>query len=135
MLPENLYTLRKRQKLTQEQVAAAVGVSRQALSKWETGESVPDIGNCVALARFYDVSLDDLVCYCAEKEGLPIPPRGKHCFGTVAVGPMGEIRLPEKAMELMQVRPGGTLLLLGEEGNGLALVQPEGFLGKLQNSR
>lgn len=135
VLPENLYTLRKRQKLTQEQVAAAVGVSRQALSKWETGESVPDIGNCVALARFYDVSLDDLVCYCAEKVGLPIPPRGKHCFGTVAVGPKGEIRLPEKAMELLQVHPGDALLLLGEEGNGLALVRQEAFLGMIQNPR
>ena len=124
VLPENLYALRKQQKLTQEQVAAAVGVSRQALSKWETGESVPDIGNCVALARFYDVSL-----------GLPIPPRGKHCFGTVAVGPKGEIRLPEKAMELLQVHPGDALLLLGEEGNGLALVRQEAFLGMIQNPR
>ena len=62
MLSDNLYALRKRGKLTQEQVAAQVGVSRQTLSKWETGESVPDIGNCMALADFYDISLDELAC-------------------------------------------------------------------------
>ena len=40
MLAENLLYLRKRNRLTQEQVAGAVGVSRQALSKWETGDSL-----------------------------------------------------------------------------------------------
>lgn len=135
MLSENLYTLRRQRKLTQEQVAAQVGVSRQALSKWETGESVPDVGNCLALADFYDVSLDDLVRYRPGKDGLPIPPRGKHCFGTVTVGDRGELTLPQKALEMLQLQPGEELLLLGEEGNGLALTRKEGFLAKIQNSR
>ena len=75
MLSDNLLALRKRRKLTQEQVAGAIGVSRQALSKWETGESVPDVENCVALAAFYDVSLDDLVRYasCSITKFSPSP--------------------------------------------------------------
>ena len=52
MLDKNLQTLRRARGLTQEQTAAAVGVTRQALSKWESGESLPDLRNCAALARF-----------------------------------------------------------------------------------
>lgn len=131
MLSENLLWLRKSRHLTQEQVAGEIGVSRQALSKWETGESLPDIDNCVALAAFYDVTLDDLVKYGAERELLPIPPKGKHFFGAVALGPNGELRLPKKAMEVFVLEPGEELLVLGEEGNGLALVKKDGFLERV----
>ncbi len=106
MLAENLLLLRKQNRLTQEQVAEAVGVSRQALSKWENGESAPDIDNCIALANFYNVTLDDLVRYNSEKELLPIPPRGKHCFGVVTVGENGAFQLPEKALKLFSSAPG-----------------------------
>ena len=132
MLSDNLLALRKRRKLTQEQVAGAIGVSRQALSKWETGESVPDVENCVALAAFYDVSLDDLVRYDSEREVLPIPPRGKHFFGELEIGPKGTVTLPEKAMELFSLKPGDSLLLLGDEGSGMALVKKESFLFRME---
>ena len=42
-LPENIYDLRKGRSLTQEQLAEAVGVSAQAVSKWETGTCLPDV--------------------------------------------------------------------------------------------
>lgn len=131
MLAENLLLLRKQNRLTQEQVAEAVGVSRQALSKWETGESAPDLDNCVALANFYDVTLDDLVRYNSEKELLPIPPKGKHCFGVVTVGESGVLRLPEKALALFSIRPGDALLVLGEEGNGIAMLKQSDFLQRM----
>lgn len=127
MLAENLLYLRKRNRLTQEQVAGAVGVSRQALSKWETGESAPDIDNCIALANFYDVTLDDLVRYTPEGQLLPIPPKGKHFFGVVTVGEDGAFRLPEKALEVFAIRPGEELLVLGEDGNGIAIVKKDSF--------
>ena len=63
MLNENLLNLRKINKYSQEYVAEQIGVSRQAVAKWETGETTPDIVNCKALADLYDVSLDDLVNY------------------------------------------------------------------------
>ena len=131
MLAENLLYLRKRNRLTQEQVAAAVGVSRQALSKWETGESAPDIDNCIALANFYNVTLDDLVRYAPEGQLLPIPPKGKHFFGAVTVGENGVFRLPEKALEVFSIRSGEELLVLGEDGNGIALVKKDIFLQKI----
>lgn len=51
MIGENLLSLRKGRKLSQEQVAEAVGVSRQAVAKWESGEALPDLMNCAALAK------------------------------------------------------------------------------------
>ena len=52
---------RLRQGLTQEAVAEAIGVSRTAVSKWESGGSEPTIQNLVALSRLFDVGVDSLL--------------------------------------------------------------------------
>lgn len=77
------------------------------------------------------MTLDDLVRYNSEKELLPIPPRGKHCFGVVTVGENGVFQLPEKALKLFSIRPGDALLVLGEEGNGIAILKQSDFLQKM----
>lgn len=128
MLSENLFKMRKFHNMTQEQVANQLGVSRQAVAKWEAGETSPDLSNCMALAQLYDVSLDDLVNYSEEQKGLPLPPKGKHLFGTVTVGKEGEIALPAEARALFGIQPGDRLLVLGDEGSGLALIQAERML-------
>jgi len=56
-----LIALRKQQGMSQEQLAEAMDVSRQAISKWERGESSPDTDNLIALAEIYGISLDELV--------------------------------------------------------------------------
>lgn len=56
-----LVTLRRKHGLSQEQLAEKLGISRQAVSKWERAESSPDTDNLIALARLYKVSLDALV--------------------------------------------------------------------------
>lgn len=65
MLSDNfsrtLCDLRKRENLSQEELAERINVSRQAISKWERGEAYPDIENLVALSRLFDVTLDFLV--------------------------------------------------------------------------
>src|SRR5699024_9334510 len=58
-IARNLAALRHLNKYSQEEVAERVGVSRQAVAKWEAGESVPDIINCDALAQLYDVALSN----------------------------------------------------------------------------
>ena len=58
---ERLLALRKEHGLTQEQLAEKIFVTRQAVSKWERGESVPDLELLVALAELYGVTLDELV--------------------------------------------------------------------------
>lgn len=70
MLPERLYTLRRKRGLSQEQLAEAVGVSRQAVSKWETGASTPELDKLTALSSFFGVTVDELMsdAQAAEKE-------------------------------------------------------------------
>ena len=91
-----------------------IGVSRQAVAKWEKGESLPDIINCEALADLYDVSLNDLVRYDPKSTGMPIPPRNKHLFGVVTLGERGQIVLPKKARDIFHLQPGDTLVVLGD---------------------
>ena len=56
-----LFELRKKSGISQEALAEKIGVSRQAISKWERAEASPDTDNLVLLAKLYDVSLDELL--------------------------------------------------------------------------
>ena len=56
-----LVNLRKRAGLSQEELADKIGVSRQAVSKWERAESSPDTDNLIALAGIYGVKVDDML--------------------------------------------------------------------------
>lgn len=58
-----LYGARKKSGLSQEAVTEKLGVSRQTISKWETGETLPDIRQSKGLAMLYHVTLDELVEY------------------------------------------------------------------------
>lgn len=59
-LEEKLTALRKKKGLSQLELAEALGVSRQAVSRWEVGVSAPGIENLLALSRLYGVPLDEL---------------------------------------------------------------------------
>ena len=111
----NLATLRQLNKFSQEEVAERIGVSRQAVAKWEAGQSVPDILNCDALAKLYDVDLNDLIHHDAEQTHVNIGPKGKHIFGTVRVGERGQIVLPKQAREVFNIKPGDRFVILGDE--------------------
>ena len=60
-LAETLKDHRTRCRMTQEFVAESLGVSRQAVSKWETGDSDPSMSNLVLLAKLYGVPLEELL--------------------------------------------------------------------------
>ena len=66
-LVEKLQKLRKDNNLSQEQLAEKIGVSRQAISKWERGEATPDSDNLICLAKIYNISLDELISSKEEK--------------------------------------------------------------------
>ena len=56
-----LYELRKQKGLSQEELAIRLNVSRQTISKWEVGDSAPDLEKLVAISDLFDISLDELV--------------------------------------------------------------------------
>ncbi len=60
-LGNKLYELRKQAGLSQEAFAEKLGVSRQAVSKWECGASLPDTDNLITIANLYNISLDELI--------------------------------------------------------------------------
>ena len=129
MFNENLIRLRKINQMTQEDVAEAVGVSRQAVAKWESGDSIPDLEKCRLLAELFGVSLDDLANYEPEDNlGLDVPPKGKHLFGMVTVGDKGQIVIPAKARKLFDITPGDQLVVLGDESQGMAIIKAKDFL-------
>ena len=129
MFSENLIKLRKIHNLTQEDVAAKIGVTRQSVAKWESGETIPDLDRCKILAELFEVSLDDLANYETESNlGLPLPPKGKHLFGMVTVGDKGQIVIPAKARKLFDISAGDQLVVLGDETQGLAIIKSEHLL-------
>ena len=133
MFKDNLIHLRKIKQLTQEDVADKVGVSRQAVAKWESGETVPDLDKCRLLAELFGVTLDDLANFEPDENmGIGVPPKGKHMFGLVTVGDKGQIVIPAKARKLFEISSGDQLVIVGDDGQGLAILKPEYFLSMAQ---
>ena len=136
MFKDNLISLRKINNMSQEELADRLMVSRQTVSKYETGESLPDIEKCKALADIFGVTLDDLVNYKNEDGmGLGVPPKGKHVFGMVKVGDKGQIVIPAKARKLFQIDTGDKLIVLGDEEQGIATIKEKSFLAMLRSFR
>lgn len=69
---ENLMRLRKEKGLSQEALGEKIGVTRQTVSKWETGETTPEMNKLIELARFFAVSLDELVGEEPAEKNLPV---------------------------------------------------------------
>lgn len=65
---EKLVNLRRREGLSQEQLADRLGVTRQSVSKWESGTAMPELVKLISLSEIFSVSLDYLVKDCAEEE-------------------------------------------------------------------
>jgi len=71
-IANKLLQLRKEKGLSQEQLAQKLGISRQAISKWERAEASPDTDNLIELAKLYDISLDELLLHePTSKEKAP----------------------------------------------------------------
>ena len=135
MIGKNLQKLRKQRSLTQEALAEAVGVARQTIAKWETEESAPDLEMSGRLANVLNVSLDDLVN--APEDELDGKPgmRGKHMFGMVTVGDKGQIVIPVRARRVFNINPGDQLMVLGDEGKGLALINAQMFITMMEEMK
>ena len=73
IIGKNISALRKQRGLTQEGLAGELGLSFQAVSKWETGQSCPDIALLPVIAEFFDIPIDELFARSIAREARPCP--------------------------------------------------------------
>lgn len=122
-ISENLRMLRMRERYSMEDIAEIIGVSRQSVAKWESGETFPDIEKCLKLAKLYQVSLDVLVSESLEELEASSGKDGKYCFGISKVYEGGKIIIPEEALRVFDINIGDSVLLLGDAKKGMAVVK------------
>ena len=116
-----LKAYRKKNGYTQDEIAEKLGVSRQAVAKWERGESVPDIESVVSLAGFFGVTVDVLV-----KSTEAVGNGQQYMFGLAKLNDKGQITLPIECRRVFGIEPGDLILVLGDTDKGIALVKMEG---------
>ena len=72
-LNQRIYELRTQKNLSQGDLAEALDVSRQSISKWETGSSVPELDKLIKLSQLFGVTLDELILEKKPEEASPAP--------------------------------------------------------------
>ena len=97
---DRLVQLRKEKGLSQEALAAKLGVSRQAISKWERAEASPDTDNLIALAEIYGITLDALLD--GEKEIPSAEPKAEPEAEKKDEKPIRHSLYPETASKLFR---------------------------------
>ncbi|MBQ8573185.1 MAG: helix-turn-helix domain-containing protein [Ruminococcus sp.] len=124
MIDMNLRYLRNKFGFSQEELAEKIGVSRQSVAKWESGESLPDVMKCAELAQIFEVSLDALVT-CPIDENVEVeenPSDGRYVFGMVKVGERGQVVIPKHARKVYDIKAGDKLLVVGDN-RGMAFAK------------
>ncbi len=101
-----LCSYRKQRGLSQEELAAQIGVSRQAVSKWERAEASPDTDNLIQLAKIYQVTLDELLNIDPPERPAPGAPvvEGELIAGAVPQMPSEEEKLLTEIRDLQRER-------------------------------
>lgn len=129
MIGMNLKYFRKRNGLSQEELAEKIEVSRQSVAKWESGETLPDIVKCRELANLFGTTIDSLINYSFEEEKLvENETDGKFVFGIVKVGERGQVVIPKYAREVFKINSGDKLVVLGDtKQGGIALAKIPGL--------
>lgn len=80
MLSDNIQLLRKRAGMSQEQLAELTETSRQTVSKWESGESIPDVIACDRMAEAFGVALEDMLHYEEKIKVFHFRQKGSICL-------------------------------------------------------
>jgi transcriptional regulator with XRE-family HTH domain len=107
-----LYQLRKQKGLSQEELASRLNVSRQTVSKWEIGDSAPDMEKLIAMSELFDVSLDYLMLG-KEDSSQPTPSAGSDFVTTMhekVLTPQNKKRA-KSALKIAGIIAGAILLI------------------------
>ena len=123
-LAENLRVLRQKLGYSLEEVAELTDVSRQAVGKWEMGESLPDLLNTLKLSTLYKVSLDELVLQKLSEKSTQ---QCSKVMGMLEVGSTGQIHLLDEVMDLFDIHTGENVLLLADKAQGIAIMKCSQF--------
>ena len=124
-LGTRIRTQRKSIGMSQEKLAERLGVSRQAVAKWEKGETLPDIESCVKLADLFGVPVDALV------RNMQPCDNGQKLYGCVKMNEKGQITLPVQVREVFGLKPGNMILVLADTEKGIALVNVGDMQGNM----
>ena len=95
---DNLIKLRQKKKITQEQLADFVGVTKASVSKWETRQSLPDILLLPKLAAFFDITIDELLGYEPILSNEQIQKLYSELAADFAVQPFEEVMEKSRAL-------------------------------------
>lgn len=103
------------------------------MANGKKGETIPDVEKCALLAEFYGTTVDSLLHFDTNQDGIVVPPapKGKHIFGTVTMSERGQIVIPKAARDTMDMKPGERLIVLGDENEGIALMKASLFEERL----
>lgn len=106
-----------------------VGVTRQAIAKWEAGETMPDLERSRMLAEIFEVSLDDLASYESNINYWAWrSTKRKAYFWRGYCGRQGTGCNPCKSQKAFSIKAGDQLVVLGDESQGIALLKSDSFL-------
>lgn len=111
--------------MSQEQLAEKIGVSRQAVTKWETGAGIPDIENIMAISTLFDISIDDLL---SNKSGSKKLPETEYLYESVT-----EYDIDESKRYDMKLGGAKRLVLVGDEGEKIRVSLGSNTFSALQN--
>jgi len=127
-IAENLKFLRYQNGYTLEALAEIISVSRQSVAKWESGDSLPDILNCVKLASLYKISLDELVNRPLETAVInDFASDSNRICGVLEISEEATIPFPKPVMDMFDIHCGEKILLLADKKQGIALVKCSQF--------
>lgn len=140
ILGKRIYELRKEKGLSQEALADKLGVSRQAISKWECGEALPDTDNLISISRLFGVSLDTLVGNedikneaRAEATAQEASAKGAVPDGKESVGGAGIFEVDDKSHRINEFSEEGATST--EETEEPVTIVKNGQNGKKRKSR
>lgn len=119
-LDEKLIQYRREREISQEALAEQLGVSRQAISKWETGESMPELSNLLALCKIFDTTPNELFGYEVPVPAAEPIKKKKPMWLTVLL-------IVSVALNLLLVSSVGLYFYLAYDEQVNATIQPQGI--------